>query len=174
METKILKHLKENDPVLYSYIDKIEAFEWSAGKNLFADLCDAIISQQLSEKAGTTIWNRFKKLFPDEHVTAEYLISIPDQNIRDAGTSWSKVRSLKDLAERVLDKSLNLEKLPALTSEEVIKELVQVKGIGPWTAEIYGFKKEPTIKQVEKIVEKWSPYKSYACRVLWKILEIKS
>jgi DNA-3-methyladenine glycosylase II len=99
----------------------------------------------------------------------------------------------------VLDKTIHLEKLDKLSNEEIIRELTQVKGIGPWTAEmflmfslkredvfshgdlglrnaiqkIYGFKEKPTIQQVEKIIKKWSPYKTYACRILWKSLMIK-
>ena len=126
-------------------------------------------------------------------------MKIPDQKIRDAGLSWAKVKYLKDLADKVKNKVIHLEKLDTLSNEEVITELTKVKGIGPWTAEmflmftlgredvfshgdlglknaikkLYGFKKDPTRKQVEKIIARWTPYKTYACRILWKSLEIK-
>jgi DNA-3-methyladenine glycosylase II len=94
MDQKIIEHFKINDPLLASYIDRIEIIEWKTTGNFFADLCDAIISQQLSEKAGETIWKRFVQLFPNQQVTAEYLLHIPDETIRAAGSSWARyVRS---------------------------------------------------------------------------------
>ena len=109
-----------------------------------------------------------------------------------------KVKYIKDLAQKTLDKTLDLSKLTNMTDGDVLTELTKVKGIGPWTAEmflmftlgredvfshgdlglknaikkLYGFKKDPSKKQVEKIVNKWSPYRTFACRILWKSLEI--
>jgi DNA-3-methyladenine glycosylase II len=201
MDEKVVAHFKKVDPLLYSYIHKIESFEFGASlnKDYFSHLCDAIISQQLSEKAGATIWLRFKKLFSNEDITPQELLKIPDDTIRAAGSSWAKIRALKDLAQKVQEKKLNLDELPNLSDEDVITQLTQVRGIGRWTAEmflmfalgkedifshgdlglkraiqkIYGFEKEPTVKQVERIIAKWSPYKTYACRILWKSLMIK-
>ncbi len=199
MEKKIVNHFRKTDPILYSYIEKLEKFEWKES-DPFSDLCDAIISQQLSEKAGETIWLRFKKLFKYEKVNPEDLLNIPDQTIRNSGISWAKIKSLKDLAQKVTNGSLDLIQLQKLDDEKVIHELTKVKGIGPWTAEmflifslgredifsqgdlglkraiqkIYKLKFEPSSEEVTKIVKKWSPYKSYACRILWKVLAIKS
>jgi DNA-3-methyladenine glycosylase II len=199
MDSKIVEHFKKNDPLLYSYIEKIEEITWRSEGNYFEDLCDHIISQQLSEKAGETIFRRFKKLFPSGKITAGKVLAIPDEKIREAGCSWAKIKSLKDLAQKVQDKIVDLEKLDTFSNEKVITELVQVRGIGPWTAEmflmfslkrddvfshgdlglrnaiqrIYGFKDKPTVKQVEKIIKKWTPYKTYACRILWKSLMLK-
>jgi DNA-3-methyladenine glycosylase II len=199
MKDHIIAHFKKSDPILFEYIAKVNVEDFTKHNDLFVSLCDEIISQQLSGKAAETIFQRFKKLFPNEEITAKTLSKIPEEAIRAAGCSWAKVRSLKDLADHVLTKKLHLEKLDTLADEEVIKELVQVKGIGPWTAEMfmmftlgredifshgdlglkkaiqrmYGFKKEPTINQVEKLLKKWSPYKTYAARILWKSLDIK-
>jgi len=127
------------------------------------------------------------------------LLKLSDKKIRSCGTSNSKVSFLKDLAAKVLKNDLKLNKLDKLSDDLVIKELTKVKGIGPWTAEmflmftlgredifshgdlglknaikkLYKFKKEPTRKQIEKIVEIWKPYRTYASRILWKSLEIK-
>ena len=199
MDKHIVDHFKKADPILHAYFSKIELIPHKKSENLFHALTDEIISQQLSGKAAGTIFDRFKKLFPDENITPEKVMELPEEAIRGAGASWAKVRSLKSLAEHVLTKKLDLEHLESLPNAEVMNQLVQVKGIGPWTAEmfmmftlgredifshgdlglkkaiqkIYSFKKEPTQKQIEKIVKKWSPYKTYGSRILWKVLDLK-
>lgn len=190
---KIRKHFKSADPVLYSYIKKIKLDLHLIPDNLFEDLCESIISQQLSIKASDTIFLRFMKLFKGE-VTAQKILKMDKEKLRACGISWGKIEYLRDLASRVSKKELILEELKDLPDEEVIERLTAVKGIGKWTAEmflmfalgrpdifshgdlglknamkkIYKFKKEPTVKQIEKIVSKWSPYRTFACRVLWK------
>ncbi|MBI3559512.1 DNA-3-methyladenine glycosylase 2 family protein, partial [Candidatus Gottesmanbacteria bacterium] len=108
-----------------------------------------------------------------------------------------KTRFIRDLAHQVLTKSVQLDQLAQLSDQDVIVELTKVKGIGPWTAEmflmftlgredvfsygdlglrkaikkLYGFKKDPTVKQMDKIVHKWKPFRSFAARILWKSLD---
>lgn len=197
MTHKIQEHFKVNDPILYEYIQRIEMPLLELPTNLFERLCRSIIGQQLSVKAAQTIFGRLQKLFPDDMVAPDTLLTIPDENFRACGVSGAKTRSLKDLAQKVKDGTLDMQKLKELEKEAVIEELVKVRGIGRWTAEmfllfslgkedifsygdmglrraiqiIYGFKKPPTVKQVEKIVRKWSPYKSFASRVLWRSLD---
>lgn len=198
MTDRVRKHFKRNDPLLFSYLAKIEFIAHKPSPGLFTDLCDTIISQQLSGKAASTIFSRFEKLFPKKRITAKNLLNLSDAKIRSCGTSNAKVRSLKDLAQKVVSGELNLKKLKNLSDEDIIGELIKVKGIGPWSAEmflmfglgredvfsygdlglknaikkIYGFKKDPSVKQVEKIVSKWRPYRTFASRILWKSLEI--
>jgi len=192
------KHFKKNDPILFSYLEKIDFVARRIPSDFFVELCDTIISQQLSGRASATIFGRFKKLFPRKKITAKELLKLSDAKIRTCGTSNAKVKSLKDLAKKVADGELDLKNLKNLPNEEVMAELIKVRGIGPWSAEmflmfglgredvfshgdlglrkaikkIYRFKKDPTIRQVEKIAAKWKPYRTYACRVLWKSLEL--
>ncbi|OGK16684.1 hypothetical protein A2774_00080 [Candidatus Roizmanbacteria bacterium RIFCSPHIGHO2_01_FULL_39_12c] len=201
MNKKIKEHFQRVDLILYSVIERIEYLEpWKSksANEYFVELCANIIGQQLSGKAADTIFARFEKLFAKKKITPEKVLRIPDQKIRDAGMAWSKVKYIKDLAQKTLDKTLDLSKLTNMTDGDVLTELTKVKGIGPWTAEmflmftlgredvfshgdlglknaikkLYGFKKDPSKKQVEKIVNKWSPYRTFACRILWKSLEI--
>ncbi len=195
----IRDYFKKYDPKLFAYIEKIELGAFSPPRDLFAKLCDSIISQQLSGRAADTIYARLEKLFPKGKITAQGILKLSESKIRSCGTSGAKTRSLKDLALKVADGTIDLDTLGGLTDEEVIVELTKVKGIGPWTAEmflmfalgredvfshgdlglrkaiqkIYGFKNMPTRSQIERIVKKWSPYRTYASRVLWKSLEIK-
>ncbi len=199
MSAKARKHLQSVDAKLYSYIEKITIPDFTKRQDSFTELCDTIISQQLSGKAASTIFERFKSLFPNKKITVEKLLKLDDERIRSCGTSWAKVRSLKDLAQKVKDGLVNLEKLDVMSDEEVKTHLVQIKGIGPWSAEmflmfslgredifslgdlglkkglmkVYGMKKEPSVKQIEKIVSKWRPHRTYASRILWKSLEIE-
>lgn len=199
MKKKIREHFRRVDPKLFVWAERIELDERTIPDNLFEELVESIIGQQLSGKAADTIFGRLKKLFPKGEITPDRILKLSDEKIRECGTSWAKIKSLKDLAAKVKNKELDLDSLKKLPDEEVIIELVKVKGIGPWTAEmflmftlcrqdifshgdlglrngikkIYGFKKEPTRKQIEKIVRKWSPYRSYASRILWRSLEIK-
>lgn len=198
MEPTIRKHFQSVDPILYSVLEKISPIEHSSRTTYFEDLVSAIIQQQLSEKAGETIWLRFKKLFPKDDMTPEKVLALPDDKIRKVGTSWSKAGYIKNIARAIVDKSLIVEKLPELKDEEVIVELTKIKGIGRWTAEmflmftldrpdvfshgdlglrnaikkLYNFKKDPSQATIERLSQKWSPYRTIACRILWRSLEL--
>ena len=201
MDKKVIEHFKKVDSALHAVIEKIKTLEqWHRRhhEDYFTELCGNIIGQQLSGKAADTIYARFEKIFTKKKITPENVLKIPEQKLRDVGMSWSKVKYVKDLADKVMKAELKLSELDKLTDELVIKELTKVKGIGPWTAEmflmftlgredvfshgdlglrnaikkLYKFKKEPTKKQIEKIVKRWKPYRTYASRILWKSLEL--
>ena len=198
----VISHFKKVDPVLYKAILQFKSLDFlsvSKSDDYVRSLCREIVGQQLSGKVAHVIFERFLKLFPAKKITAKKLIAIPDKKLRAVGMSWSKVSFLKDLAQKVLSNQLNLKTIEKLSNEEVVKKLTQIKGVGPWTSEmfmmfalgredlfshgdyglkkaimkIYGFKKEPTKNQVEKITKKWSPYRTYACLVLWETLDNK-
>lgn len=195
MHKKVINHFRKIDPILYSVLNEIKLPEpLEKSENYFADLCEAIINQQLSDKAARTIFNRFKKLFPKEIITADKLLKNSDNKIREIGTSWKKVSFMKGLAEKIVNKEIELEKLDQLNDQEVINVLTKLRGIGRWTAEmflmfslaredvfsagdlglrraiqnIYKLKREPNIKQMEKISKRWLPYRTYAALILWK------
>ena len=193
---KVKNHFKKADPVLYKAIGELYLLEKVTPKDYFAKLCGEIINQQLSDKASATIYKRYQKLYPNGMITAKHALTLTHEAIRAIGTSNAKSRFIKELAQKVVNKEAQLEKLDSMRDEEVIKELTKIKGIGPWTAEmfimfslarpdvfshgdlglrkaikkLYGFKKEPTKKQIEKITKKWSPYRTYACTILWHSL----
>lgn len=200
MQKKIITHFRKNDPVLYSVLRTnklLRELEISKSDNHFRSLCREIIGQQLASKAAHKIFERFIALFPNGHVTPEEILQLSDQKIRATGPSWSKVRFIKDLAQKVVNKKLKLDTLLTMDDAEIIQTLTQVKGIGPWTAEmflifamgredvfshgdyglkksmkrIYKFKKDPSREQIESIVHKWSPYRTYGCLILWHYSE---
>lgn len=194
--TAALAHFEVHDPLLFSWATRVELSPIVPTDDLFSRICDSIISQQLSTKAADAILARFLLLFPGG-LSPTALASLDAQTIRDVGISWAKVRSLQDLADSLVSGRLDLSALPALADDHAINTLSQVKGIGPWTAEmilmfglgrldlyshgdlglkkgmqkIYGLESLPTVEEAERISAVWSPYRTYGCRVLWRSLE---
>lgn len=192
-----IRHLQK-DPVMKTLIRTHGPIpNLSPSENLFADLVEAIVNQQLSEKAGATIFKRFKGLFGDRRFPKpQHILDIPDQNIRDAGLSWSKITYIKGISEAILNKKLLTKNLYQLSDELVIEELVKLKGVGRWTAEmilifslnrpdifsmgdlglrtavsrLYRIDRE-NFKKIEAISLRWKPFRSYASRYLWKSLD---
>ena len=175
MHKKAVDYFRSVDPLLYSVINKTKHLKpLEKSENFLSDLCEAIINQQLSDKAAATIFAKFQRLFPKGIITAKELLKTPDGKIREAGTSWKKVEFIKNLAKKIVRKELELEKLNKLKDHEVITELTKLHGIGKWTAEmflmfslaredvfsagdlglrraiqnLYKLKKEPTLKQI--------------------------
>lgn len=191
--SRIRQQLLTSDPKLAPIISHIGNRDLSISRNPFLDLAEAIINQQLSEKAGRTIFTRFRSAFPHKSVTPKKLLTVPDQQLRDLGVSWSKVRYLKSLSQAVFTKGLVLENLKTQKDADVITSLTKIKGIGAWTAEmflmfslgredvfsygdlglrraiqmLYKLRREPTIKQVERLSRRWRPYRTYVALALW-------
>ncbi|EKE06329.1 MAG: DNA-3-methyladenine glycosylase II [uncultured bacterium] len=152
----------------------------------FEDLVDAICSQQLSGKAALTIFGRVKKLLVK--ITSAKILKTDDLKLRECGLSWQKVSYVKDLATQVENLKLKIKNLNKLEDNEVIEQLVQVKGIGRWTAEMFlmfslarpdilptadlGINKAlKNLKIKEKDTEKWKPHRTVASWYLWRSLE---
>lgn len=200
MTKNALSHFRTVDPILFSVAQTVtlEAHPLRSPNLYFVSLCSEIIGQQLSSKVADVLFDRFRKLFSRRKITPRAVLKMSEETLRTTGMSWSKTRFIRNLAQHVLTKSIQLTKLAKLSDQDVIRELTKVKGIGPWTAEmflmftlsredvfsygdlglkkaikkIYGFKKDPTVRQMEKIVNKWKPYRTYAARILWKSLEL--
>ena len=167
-------------------------------KNLFAALTYEIIGQQLSGKVARVIYKRFLGLFGGKLPEPKQILKISDKKLRSCGCSWAKVKYLKSLAKCVNSNQLNLKSLHKSPDKEVYERLLKVKGIGPWTAEmfmiftlhrpdvfsvgdlglrtavsrLYGVRRD-NLKKIEEISERWRPYRSLACRYLWKSIDQK-
>ena len=198
MSRKILAHFRKVDPVLAKAAKKVWPGElkWRQTNDFFAALCSAIVGQQLSDKVGDVLYARLVEVCRGK-VTPEKILKLTEQQLRDTGMSWSKVKFITNLAQKVKSEEIKLEQLTQMADELVIAELTKLHGIGPWTAEmflmfslgredvfshgdlglrrsikkLYGFKTDPSKQQIEKIVSKWSPYRTYACLVLWKAVD---
>lgn len=163
---------------------------------LFSTLAGSIVGQQLSVRAADTIWSRVRTTCGGA-VTAARIIEAADESLRGAGLSASKVKALKSLASAVTSGELDLAKLKRMSHADAIERLTRIWGIGPWTAEmflifalgaedvfspgdlglirsieqLYGLPKGAPREQILAITERWSPYRSFACLVLWEIYD---
>jgi DNA-3-methyladenine glycosylase II len=196
---KAVLHLKKSDPVMAKIIADIGPCRYEV-KNFgthFDALCRSIIYQQLSTKAAGTIHGRFLELFPGQRPTPDALLALPEETLRGVGLSRQKLNYLRDLAAKVHAAELPLDHLDKLPDQEIIDYLVQVKGIGVWTAQMflmfrlgrldvlpdldlgirnairkaYRVRGVPNAKRIAKIGAPWRPYASVACWYLWRSLD---
>lgn len=191
--------LLRRDPVLAALIRRHGPCGLVAAQRAdhFSALVRAITFQQLSTKAASTIYNRMTTLMPGGVPTPEGFAGVTDEELRAAGLSRQKSAYLRDLCEKVTTGAVDLQALDGLADEEVIGALVQVKGIGRWSAEMflifrllrpdvfpvgdlgivtavqraYGLRKRPTPDRLRKIAEAWRPYRSIASWYLWRSLD---
>jgi DNA-3-methyladenine glycosylase II len=198
-----VEHLRAADPILRQVIDEVgvDALgDARAGRPLdhYGALLRSIVGQQLSTKAARAIYLRLTERFGGRTPTPqEVLDDDPDELRLAAGLSHAKVRYLRSLAEHVLAGELELERLDDLPDEEVIAELVAVKGIGTWSAHMflifhlqrpdilpvgdlgirrammirYGLPELPSPADMEALAGPWRPYRSLASRFLWRSLD---
>ena len=188
------------DPILAAIIKRHGRCELGAARDRFdhfSMLVRAIVFQQLSTKAATTIHNRLLECMPSGKPTADCVAALTDEQLRTAGISRQKAAYLRDLCEKVASGEVPLDTLDNMTDEEVIEALVKVKGIGRWTAEMflifrlqrpdvlpvgdlgivnaiqkaYRLRKKPTPEKMRKLGEAWRPYRSVATWYLWRSLD---
>ncbi|HEY2164133.1 MAG TPA: DNA-3-methyladenine glycosylase [Gemmatimonadaceae bacterium] len=194
-----VRHLKRVDPVLARVIETVGPCRLpvrSEGTH-FQALVRSIVFQQLSGKAAGTIHGRFAALFANGDPEPSSLLAFTDAQLRSAGLSRQKVGYLRDLSDKVVSGALPLDEVDRMSDDELIAHLVQVKGIGRWTAQMflmfrlgrrnvlpeldlgiqnairraYGKRKRPSPKQVRAIGAKWSPHSTVASWYLWRSLE---
>ena len=163
----------------------------------FEMLARAIVFQQLSTKAARTIYGRLEEAAGGA-LTPESIQNLSVGEMRRAGLSRQKLGYIRDLAEHAISGKVDFAKLPAMSDEEVIASLTDIKGVGVWTAHMfllfslrrpnvlpigdlgvrmaiqraYRKRKMPTPKQVEQIAKSWHPYCSFAAWYLWRSLEL--
>lgn len=161
----------------------------------FQGLVSDIIGQQLSGKVANVIYDRLKQKVKGR-LTTNKILSLGDTKLRNCGMAWAKVYAIKDLALKVKNNKLHIRKLNDLPDEEVLKELIDVKGIGPWTAHMFliftlgrpdifptndlgikkGFekvtgKKWDKVKSIKFAEKNWKPYRTVASWYLWRSLD---
>jgi DNA-3-methyladenine glycosylase II len=192
-------HLRDGDPVLARLIDDRPAFDpraWLAQlppMDLYGALLFQVVGQQLSVAATRRILARIEALFGGHLPSPTELLGVDPGKLREAGLSWRKVSTLRDLAERLSDGRLDTEVLSSLPDDEIMAELTAIPGIGPWTVQgallialqredvvlpgdlalrkaiqaAYRLDHLPTQEEVLAIAEKWRPYRSLATSYLF-------
>ncbi len=196
-----VKRLCRADRVLAGVIKQAGPFTHVPEKmqSPFQALMRAIVYQQLNGKAASTILGRVMDLYPRGGLKAEAILATPDEKLRGAGLSRSKVLALKDLAAKTLDSTVpTLAQLKKMDDAEIVSRLVQVRGIGPWSVEMllifrlgrpdvlpvsdfgvrtgfmltYGTAKLPAAKEMMEHAECWRPFRSVASWYMWRAVDL--
>ena len=187
--------LRRTDPVMGEIIGRYPRVHMVARGDAFLTLARAIAGQQISVKAAQSVWNRVLTLVVD--MTPERVLAQQRPSLRACGLSDRKVEYIADLARHFADGTVHVARWPQMGDEEVIAELVQVRGIGRWTAEMFlmfnllrpnilplddlGVQKamrlsyfrgrKVSVAQMRKLGETWQPYRSVATWYLWRSLD---
>jgi DNA-3-methyladenine glycosylase II len=191
-----IQYLCKADTNLEKIIKVVGKYSIKIRTDPFQSLIESIIYQQLAGKAANAIYNRFINYYDNKQVTPTRILNSSNDNLKKVGLSNRKIDYLKDLASHVYDGRINLEELPTMNDEEIINKLVNVKGIGRWTSEmflifslgrqdvlpvtdlgvrkaiqkVYSLSELPKPNTMMEIAQPWRPYRSIATWYLWKSL----
>ncbi len=163
--------------------------------DIYRNLMQSIVSQQLSTKVAEIIWQRFLNLFPDQEAHPEAVVNLEFTTLRGVGLSGSKSNYIQNVARFALNNDMSFEKLSSLGDEEVIRYLTEIKGVGKWTVQMilmfpldrpnvfpvddlgiqtkmkhwYGLESEKKALRtdMEKVAQNWAPFRTLACKYLW-------
>ena len=197
-----LEALRAADPVLGALIAAhgqldVEARRRGRPADAYGALVRSILGQQLSTKAARAIYERLTALFGGRTPSPQELLSADPETVRAVGLSRPKVGYLRDLATRVLDGELELDRLSELSDEEVSAQLIAVKGLGQWTVDMflmfhlgrpdilpvgdlgirraveraYGLPEMPDPASLIQVAEPWRPDRTLASLYLWRSLD---
>ncbi len=191
-----IKKLANKDKKIKNAIIKYGMPNDRITKGGFETLFKMIVGQQISVKAANSVWEKLKKINANDF---KNLLLLSDLKLREAGLSRQKISYSRDLAQKIKNKSLVLENLTKLSSEDAHKKLTQVKGIGDWTADIYQLfvlgdmdafpqadlaiqegakryfqlEKRPSANKLVKLAEKWRPLRGAGALVMWQIYRVE-
>jgi DNA-3-methyladenine glycosylase II len=197
-----VRHLCKADKRLAKLIEQAGPFPviHDSSRTPFMALVRSVAYQQLTGKAAATILKRVLALFPGKNFPSpEDISAIPAEKLRAAGLSWSKVAAIKDIAAKTIEGIVPTSRqIKKLADDEIMERLCQVRGVGPWTVEMflmftlgradilpcgdYGVRKGfaihykrkdlPTPKELLAIGEKWRPYRSVASWYMWRAVDL--
>lgn len=195
MKQEILNHLA-NDARLATILPLISLPEIETHNDIYADLLGSIISQQLSVKAAATIESRFLNLFPNQKPLPDLVLATEHDVLRGVGLSNQKASYMKNIAAYWIDNQLNTKDWLSMSDDDIIATLTPIKGVGKWTVQmilmfrlnrldvfpiddlgirqgmvkIYGIEEtsKDLLKRLHEISDQWRPYRSVACRYVWK------
>ncbi len=205
LSAKARAALAKSDPTMAALIERVGKIDLATRlkrrseerpDDAYGALLRAIVGQQLSTKAARTIYLRVIDIFGGTTPSPEQLLEASEADLRGAGLSGRKVEYVRDLAAHILSGELEVDRLDRLDDEEVVAELVAVRGLGQWTAEMfllfhlerpdvlsggdlgirkavqieYGLKEMPKPELVLEIGEPWRPRRSLASLYLWESL----
>ena len=190
-------NILKNDEYFNPIISSMDIPIFPKESDYFQSLIKFIIYQQLSIKAARKIYMRFLLLFKETKINPENFKKISHKNLRNVGISKSKIKYMHEVANSFVQNNDLLNNIDSLSDEEIIIKLTKIKGIGPWTADMFlmftlhrldifpikdlGIKKGmkklfkldyiPTDEFMIKESKRWSPYRTICCLYLWKLID---
>lgn len=196
-----IRHLSK-DKKFRTIIKGVEPVLLQPRKKVYLHLCSSIISQQLSTTVAKVIFNRFLKLYKTKQPSLQHIADTPLETFRSIGFSNAKASYVHNVCKFFVEHKITDARLAKMSNEEIIDLLTQIKGVGKWTVEMIlmftlgredvfavddlGIQKAITKlyeldaadkklmkEKMLEISEKWSPYRTYACRYLWRSLDVK-
>ena len=196
---EILLHLKTDNKLFKAISDLNYEISPQLDIDIYHSLLSSIVSQQLSTKVVKIIWNRFTDLFVDSYPDAESLLAKEHEVLRGIGLSNNKARYVKNVAEFYLENNMSFDYLQAMSDDEIIEYLTQIKGVGKWTVQMIlmfpmdrpnvfpvddlgiqnsmkslyeiDLEKKELKMRMSEIARNWDPYKTLASKYLWKLLD---
>lgn len=190
-----IEHLKQDDKFRL-LVETITVPDFSPSRKVYFDLLDSIVSQQLSVKVATVIFNRFRALFPENYPYPELVAALQMEQLRSVGLSNQKAAYLQNVAAFSLQYDLENHDWDTMSDDDIIAFLTQIKGVGKWTAQmilmftigrpdifpiddlgiqqamarLYDLDaKDKQFKQkMTALAEPWRPHRTIACRYLWR------
>ena len=193
-----LAELLRNDPRLIPIVEKAGQVPLRLQKPGYAGFADIIVSQMVSKASAAAIWKRLTAATGPEP-TASAILSLSDLELRSLGLSGAKASTLRRVATAVTNEELDLHKICDLPGDHAVKQLTSIKGIGPWTAEVYlmfsaghpdifpvgdvalrsavshafQHNNRLAVKQLTEIAKIWSPWRSVAARLFWAYYSVE-
>jgi DNA-3-methyladenine glycosylase II len=193
-----VKHLRQSDPVLADVIRRVGEFRLKPRRGRFVSLVRSILAQQISTAVAGSMLKKLQQRVAPRRITPESLAGLTLDDLRAIGLSRQKATYLHHLAQKVTDGSVRLNRVHRMTDEEVIAELLPVKGIGRWTVQmflifclgrvdvfapddfglrsamqrLYGLPELPKRTEAEQIAAPWRPHATVASWYLWRSLEL--
>ena len=200
ISSNIKNHLSK-DPVMKKLIQSVNPKVNESTGDVYQDLLSSIISQQISVKVARVIYARFLDLFDGITPDAHTLLDADYEVLRSVGLSNQKATYMQNIARFWIDSELQNQDWTQLSDQEIIDLLTQIKGVGEWTVQMilmfsleredimpvsdliiqlsmikhYGIeadKKRDLYHEMRSIADQWSPYRSYACRYLWRAKDL--
>ena len=192
--------LLKRDKKMLVLIKKFGRPDFNQGQDYFQSLLRSIVFQQLSGKAAQTIYERLVNLIPEtSNLCPNEVLKLDKDEMRKAGLSFQKINYVRNLADYFENNSFQKKDIARMTDEEISKELIQIKGIGQWTVDMFlmftlnrtdilpckdlgiqkgimkilNLKNLPSKKEMENCSRKWRPYRTIACWYLWRMVDDK-
>ncbi len=201
-QAQAIAHLQQTDVRLAEVIAQITLTDLDIQNDIYHTLLDSIVSQQLSVKAATTIYNRFLTLFPNGNAAPEWILQCDTEQLRGVGLSGQKVNYMRNVATFWQENQLDERDWLTTSDDDLINELTQIKGVGKWTVQmilmfklgrldvfptddlgirqgmmhlydLHHLKGKALLEKMHELAAPWQPYRSVACRYLWRFKDAK-